>query len=413
MTVSLMTASHAAEKGSQPDPVFAVLKNANAAIAALGKDKVVNASIGAIYDEEEKFAYFSAIQDYFREINPEEMMNYAPIGGLPDFLAAAIDQIFQGNCPEGSFARAIATPGGTGAVRHVFVNYLEPGQKVLIPDWCWGNYRTIAKEHNRGFEDFKMFDEENNFNILGIKEKAAELLATQDNIVIVFNTPAHNPTGHSMSEKDWVAIIDFLKECAVNKQKKITILLDMAYIDYAGEPQETRHFFRLFAGLPKNILVTIAFSMSKSFLIYGMRSGALIGLSSSEEVVEELSRVNSASNRGVWSNGTRAAQRLLADIHKDPELKTKIDQERSKYTSLMAKRAGIFMDEAKAVGLKTFPYHSGFFITVPASNSLEATQKLTKDNIFALNLKNGIRIAICAIPTYKVPGIATKIKEAL
>ncbi|MGI6066618.1 MAG: aminotransferase class I/II-fold pyridoxal phosphate-dependent enzyme [Bacillota bacterium] len=413
MTNSLMTASHAAGKGSVPDAVFAVLQKANAAIAAIGKDKVVNASIGTIYDEDEKFTYFSTVLDYLHQAAPEEMMNYAPISGLPEFLSSAIDQVFQGNQPENTFAKAIATPGGTGAIRHVFVNYLEPGQKALVPDWFWGNYRTIAEEHMRSIETFTMFDEENKFNIPSLKEKVVQLLTAQDNLVIVFNSPAHNPTGYSLTEKEWNEVIDFLKECAGDKHKKITVLLDIAYIDYAGEAQATRKFFRLFNGLPKNLFLAIAYSMSKSFLIYGMRSGALVGLSSSEEVIEEFSRVNAISNRGVWSNGTRGAQRLLVDVTKNPELKAKIEKERAGFRELMNKRAVIFMEEAKEVGLKTFPYQSGFFITVPAPNPQAATAKLTKDHIYALHLKKGIRVAICGIPTYKIPGIATKIKDAL
>lgn len=410
---TFMVAAHAANKGSKPDPVFAIAKAANDAIKEFGKDKVVNASIGAIYDEEEKFATFQTVENYFKQISGEEMMNYAPIGGLPDFLQAAIDMTFQGNMPENSFAKAVATPGGTGAIRHVFHNYLDAGQKVLVPDWCWGNYKTIAEENHRGIATYLLFDENNNFNAADIKNKVGALLKEQDHLVIVFNTPGHNPTGHSITETDWAQVIGFLKEYAEDKQKKITILLDIAYIDFAGEPQETRKFFRLFQGLPENILVTIAYSMSKSFFIYGMRSGALIGLSSSPEAVEELSQVNIGSNRGVWSNGTRGAQKLLADVHKNPELRASIDQERAAYRQLMAKRAGIFMEEAKEVGLKTFPYHSGFFITIPALNPAEATKRLAEDRIFAVDLSKGIRIAICGVPTYKVPGIASKIQKAL
>ena len=89
-----------------------------------------------------------------------------------------------------------------------------------------------------------------------------------------------------------------------------------------GTPEETRGFMKLFGGLPENILVTIAYSMSKSYLIYGLRSGALIGLSSSEEVIEEFYRVNVCSNRGIWSNGTRCAQKLLADVENNPAFKS-------------------------------------------------------------------------------------------
>jgi len=410
---TFMAASHAEGKGSKPDPVFAIVKAANDAIKEVGQDKVVNATIGAIYDEQEHFATFPTVENHLKQMSAEEIMNYAPIGGLPEFLQAAIDLTFNGNMPENTFAKAVATPGGTGAIRHVFNNYLEPGQKALVPDWCWGNYRNIAEEHMREIDTYMLFDEDNNFNAAAVRDKVGETLKQQNNLVIIFNTPAHNPTGHSMTEGDWTQVIDFMKEYAQDTEKRITILLDIAYIDFAGEPEETRKFFRLFHNLPQNILIAIAYSMSKSFFIYGMRSGALIGLSSSKEVVEELSQVNTGSNRGVWSNGTRSAQKLLVDVWQNPELKASIDKERAFYRELMAKRADIFMTEAKEAGLKTFPYHSGFFITIPAPNPSEALKKLAEDHIFAVSFYKGIRFAICGIPTHKVPGVAQKIKNAL
>lgn len=408
-----MVGVHAKDKGHEQDAVFTVLKKANEAIASLGLDKVVNASIGAIYDENEKFASLSVVDEYFRNISPEKLMSYAPIAGTAEFQKAAIEQTFQGNQPENTFVKAVATPGGTGAVRHAFYNYLNKGEKALVPDWFWGNYRTIAEENERSLDTYVMFDESYNFTLSSVKEKTVELLKTQDNLVIVFNTPAHNPTGYSMTEQDWTEALEFLKGCAEDKNKKITVLVDLAYIDYAGKPQDTRAFMKLFKNLPENILVTIAYSMSKSFLMYGLRSGALIGISSYEEVAEEFYRVNSASNRGIWSNGTRGAQEFLADVAKNPELQAKINEERNKYMDLMVQRADIFMKEAKEVGLNTLPYHSGFFITIPAKNPSSATDKLMKDHIYALALKKGIRVAICGIPTYKVPGLAAKIKKAL
>jgi aromatic-amino-acid transaminase len=413
MNNQLLVASHAAGKGTEADAVFSILQKANAAIAKYGKANVVNGSIGAIYDEEEKFATLYAVEDYLRKLPAQELMNYAPIAGLPEFHAAAIKQTFQGCQPEDTYARAIATPGGTGAVRHVINNYLEQGQKVLIPDWAWGPYRTIAAEHLRGIETYNLFDEEYRFNLNSIMEKTEELLKTQDNIVIIFNTPAHNPTGYSITLEDWRKLIGFFKDCAVDKKKKIVPLLDMAYIDYAGTPEETRGFMKLFGGLPENILVTIAYSMSKSYLIYGLRSGALIGLSSSEEVIEEFYRVNVCSNRGIWSNGTRCAQKLLADVENNSALKAKIEEQRAFYSNLLFERAQIFIREAAEVDLQLTPYQSGFFITVPTANAQMVAERLMEERIFVVPLKKGVRVAICGIPTYKVTGIAEKIKKAL
>jgi len=413
MSSQLLVASHAAGKGTEADAVFSILQKANEAIAQFGKANVVNGSIGAIYDEEEKFATLYAVEDYLRQMPAPELMNYAPIAGMSEFQEAAIKQTFLGFQPEKTFAKAVATPGGTGAVRHVIYNYLEQGQKVLIPDWAWGPYLTIAHEQLRGIETYTMFDEEYRFNLNSIMEKTEELLQTQDNLVIIFNTPAHNPTGYSITVEEWRKLIEFFRACAADEKKRIIPLIDIAYIDYAGTPEETRGFMKLFANLPSNILVTFAFSMSKSFLIYGLRSGALIGLSSSAEVIEEFYRVNSCSNRGVWSNGTRCAQKLLADVEANPALKAKVEEQRGFFRNLLFERANIFLKEAQEIDLQLTPYHSGFFITVPTVNPKAVVEKLIQERIYVVPLKNGIRIATCGIPSYKIPGVATKIKKAL
>ena len=409
----VVAASHAADKGREPDAVFAVLKRANDAIAAYGRDKVVNATIGAIYDEDEKFVTLAKVSQHYRSLAGEELMNYAPIAGLPEFQQAAIDYTFQGQQPEGVYIKAAATPGGTGAVRHAFYNYLEQGQKALIPDWFWGPYRTIANEHQRDVATYQMFDHDYNFNLASVGQECRKLLATQDNLVVLFNTPGHNPTGYSMSEQDWTGVLDLIRSYAADTRKKITIVVDMAYIDYAGEPLETRKFMKLFGNLPENVLVTMAFSMSKSFAMYGMRSGALIGLSSAEEAAEEFSRINAYSNRGVWSNGARGAQRLLADVMKNPSLKAEIDRERAYYSELLRERADVFLKEAREVELVTMPYHGGFFITVPCDNPKAAAEKLEKENIFVVPLKMGLRFAISGLPTGKIPGLAAKTRRAL
>lgn len=413
MSVLSMAAPHAIGKGGEADAVFTALKKANEAIAKYGQDQVVNATIGAICDEQENFVSLETVRNYYHTLPAEDLMNYAPIAGLPEYLRAAIDYTFMGCQPEGTYARAVATPGGTGAVRHAFYNYLEQGEKALIPEWFWGPYRTIAEEHLRGIETYQMFDQDNNFILTSIKEKSLQLLKTQDNLTAVFNTPGHNPTGHSMSASDWQELLDFYRTCAEEQKKRIVLVLDIAYIDYAGPAEKTREFMKLFKDLPANILITFAFSMSKSFTMYGMRSGALIALSAYEEVVEEFFRINSYSSRGVWSNNTRGPQRLLADVHANPQLKAAIDRERKGYYDLMVKRADIFLKEAAEVGLKPLPYHGGFFITVPAANPRETAEKLVKDNIFVVPLKKGVRIAICAVPVHKISGIAAKTLAAL
>ena len=76
--------------------------------------------------------------------------------------------------------------------------------------------------------------------------------------------------------------IDIIKEATAGTDKTVTLLLDVAYIDYAGEKEEVRKIFKKLSNLPANILSIVAYSMSKGFTLYGQRTGAMIGVSSSK-----------------------------------------------------------------------------------------------------------------------------------
>lgn len=410
MKVTTMTASHAFGKG-RPDPSFSSAGNAGAAIAKFGKENVVDATLGVLKDDEGNFLSLPTVEKIYRSLPADELMDYAPIEGLSAFLTAAKEFMFQGHQPKGTYTSGVATMGGSGGIRHMIYNYVDEGETFLIPTWHWGPYREMATEYHRKWELYEMFDENDRFNLKGMKEKALEILAKQNTLMAIFNTPANNPSGYSMTDEDWKEITDFFRQCAKDESKKLIILWDMAYIDYAGDPHETRSFLKFFEDMPENILTAVAFSMSKAFSVYGMRGGALMCLTTSKEVADEFEQVNTYSNRTTWSNGARGVQKMLVDIMNDPATKEQIDREREAARLMLAKRAEMFVKEAKEVGLHILPYQSGFFITVPARDTAGLADKLAKRNIFVIPLARAIRFAISAVPTRQIPGLATAAKE--
>ena len=410
MKVTTMTASHAFGKG-RPDPSFSSAGNAGAAIARFGKENVVDATLGVLKDDEGNFLSLPTVEKIYRSLPADELMDYAPIEGLSAFLSAAKEFMFQGHQPKGTYTSGVATMGGSGGIRHMIYNYVDEGETFLIPTWHWGPYREMATEYHRKWELYEMFDENDHFNLKGMKEKALEILAKQNTLMAIFNTPANNPSGYSMTDEDWKEITDFFRQCAKDESKKLIILWDMAYIDYAGDPHETRSFLKFFEDMPENILTAVAFSMSKAFSVYGMRGGALMCLTTSKEVADEFEQVNTYSNRTTWSNGARGVQKMLVDIMADSAVKEQIDKEREAARLMLANRAELFVKEAREVGLHILPYQSGFFITVPARATAGLADKLAKRNIFVIPLARAIRFAISAVPTRQIPGLATAAKE--
>ena len=139
----------------------------------------------------------------------------------------------------------------------------------------------------------------------------------------------------------------------------------------------------------------------------------MIGVSSDADVIKEFADINQYTGRATWSNINRPAMRTLATIYSDPELLEKVCQERDYYYQMITARADLFTKEAKECGLTMLPYVAGFFLSIPAKNPDAICDKLHEDNIFAVPLAAGVRIAVCAVPRKKIAGMAAKVNAAM
>ena len=404
-----MAASHARDKRLK-DAIFGASAACREAAAKYGADKVTNATIGTMIDDEGKLACLPTMERVYRSLPMTDIIAYAPISGLPEYLDAVIDLTFADHKPEGYLA-SVATAGGTGAIHHAVANYAERGTYVLTSDWFWGTYNVICNECGCKLTNYTLFDEQQHFNLPVYTAKVDEILKGQDSLLVIINTPAHNPTGFSLTEEDWDGVLALTKKYAA-QGKKMSILVDIAYIDYAGEKNETRKFMDKFAGLPDNVLIMFSFSMSKGYTMYGQRTGALIGLSSSKEVIEEFKEINKYTSRATWSNINRGAMTLLTKIQQDKTALAQFEKERDDFYKLIQHRGDIFMQEAKDCGLNALPYKGGFFLSVPAKDPGAVCDELHKDLVFAVPLKLGVRIAACSVSTEKMKGIAAKVLKA-
>lgn len=393
------------------DVIFGASEACRKAAEKYGREKVTDLTIGTMIGDDGKLAVLPTVDRVYYALPMAEITAYAPIAGLPEYRKAVIDLTFAGQKPAG-YTAAVATAGGTGALHQAVANYAQPGTCVLTSDWYWSNYRVIADECGCQLATYTLFDEKQQFNREAYAEKVAELLSHQDSLVSIINTPAHNPTGFSLTEADWESVLDVTKHYAA-QGKKMILVVDIAYIDYAGEKRETRAFMQRFANLPANVLVLFAFSMSKSYTLYGQRTGALIGLSSSKDVIEEFAEVTKYSCRATWSNISRGAQALLVALHQDKAAYAAFEKERESFYQLVQHRGDIFMQEARECGLNALPYKGGFFLAVPASDPAAVCNELHKELIFAVPLKMGVRIAACAVSTEKMKGVAAKVLKAL
>ena len=112
------------------DKIFAVSGRAKAMIAKEGKDKVINATIGSLMDDEGNLVVLSSVMDAIKSLTPDDFAAYAPIGGTPAFKEA-ITKAALGKYVPKRFTSASANPGGTGGIRNAVANYTNVGDTVI------------------------------------------------------------------------------------------------------------------------------------------------------------------------------------------------------------------------------------------------------------------------------------------
>ena len=370
------------------------------------------AAIGAILDDDSKLVCLPTVEAVYRNLPINEVIAYAPIAGTPDFLEKVQVATFGKSRPNG-FTSAVATTGGTGGIHHAIWNYTEAGDTVITADWYWGAYKVLCLDMGRKLDTYKMLTDDGKFNLPALTEKVNALLAKQNSIMVIINTPAHNPTGYSLTKEDMEQVVAMLKKATEITGKQAILFLDAAYIDYAGEKDAVREVFKALDNLPERVLAIVQYSMSKGFTMYGQRLGAMICVTSSEAAAKEFFDINQYTSRATWSNNNRAAMRTLVQIYSDEALLTAVEAERDHYYKMIKARADVFVEEAKACGLPMIPYIAGFFLSVPCADSQAVCDILHKDHIYLVPLAAGVRIALCSIPLQKIPGIAAKLNDAL
>ncbi|HEY9575811.1 MAG TPA: aminotransferase class I/II-fold pyridoxal phosphate-dependent enzyme [Lachnospiraceae bacterium] len=395
------------------DEVFSTAQRAKEAMDKYGKESVFNATLGSLYDEEENLVVFDVVRQLFHELPLTEFTAYAPhFTGSEAYKESVkksvLGENYQKDYPNYFFS-VIGTPGGTGALSNTIKNYLNHGEKILLPERMWGPYKAMAKEVGGSFDCYRLFNENSAFHLSNFEGKVKELSEKQESLIVVINDPCQNPTGFKLSQEEWLAVMKILKEAS--QKTNVVLIKDIAYKDF-DTPEYGEEI--ILSDIPENLLVVYAFSLSKSLGIYGMRAGAQLAVSSSKEWMDEFETAAAFSCRATWSNASRGGMEMFAKIIETPSLKQRLLEEQKKYEKLLLERADIFITEAKECDLDILPYKSGFFLTIPVGEKVRETiTELEKQNIFTIVFDDAIRIAICGIPKRKLKGLAKKIKDTI
>ncbi len=387
------------------DPIFAL--NQEAVLRAKKGEAIVNGTVGALLDDAGTLAILPTMTKLLGEVPPLEWASYAPISGSAPFLNAVMDELFASSPALRKSAIAVATPGGTGALRHAIGNYLERGDALLTTNYFWGPYQTLADEADRRVETFRMFDDKGALDTKALDDKLGELLVSQKRVLLFLNDPCHNPTGYSMSADDWARLREVILRRA--KEGPITVLLDIAYADYALD--EEKKFIREVEPLLDHVALLFAWTASKTFTHYGLRVGALVAAVSDPSERRATENALSYSSRGTWSNCNRGGMYAVTKALTDPASKKACIAERAALRTLLTDRVRAFNLAAHEVGLRYPRYEGGFFVTVfSEENAQDKAKKMRDLGVYIVPTQGALRVALCSVAAKDVPRLVAALR---
>lgn len=393
------------------DTVFTIVKKASEAKKALGEEKVVDATIGSLYDEEGSLVAFESVFTPYEQIKKEVKAAYAgSFVGNESFRKQVYEWVVK---PSGSTLQhnVIATPGGTGALAITIQSMLSKNETLILPEIGWSSYMLMASMNNLKVKTYTLFEGEH-FHMNAFKQTCREVMKEQKKLLVIINDPCHNPTGYSMSYQEWEEVVAFLNMCG--KEVPVVLLNDIAYMDYSYDLQHCHDYIKLFDTFNENVMTIIAFSSSKSLTSYGLRCGAAILLAKDADALGQVEIVFEKAARAIWSNVPNAAMdnfTYVTTVNYDAYTK-----EKAFYIDQLKKRTTVFTTEADTCGLVYYPYREGFFVTIKVTDHKLCDayhDALMKEHIYTVKVNQGIRVGICSISVKKCKGLAKRMKEIL
>ncbi|HEY3399024.1 MAG TPA: pyridoxal phosphate-dependent aminotransferase [Geothrix sp.] len=385
------------------DPIFAL--NAEAQGRKAAGESILNATVGALLDEAGQLVVLDTVMDLWRSLGAMEVAPYAPIAGDPAFLKALV----QRHWPLlGTAGAACATPGGSGALSLSLRNFLEPGQTLLTTAPFWGPYATMAAENGMGLATAPWPGVGQALDGAVWDRALRALMKAQGRVMLWLNDPCHNPTGRSLSAADRAALTGLLRD--LSALGPVTLLLDLAYLDYTREPEAVAAALKDYAalGAEGRVLVGASMSLSKSMTLYGARGGALAFPWCGDPA---LQAALTQACRGTWSNCARAPQALLLRLAKDGKAQGRLAAEHRHWSEVLASRALALDAALEAEGMDALHWQGGFFVTVPSASPAAACEGLKTEGVFTVPLPEGLRVGLCGLRAQEAPRFAQALRK--
>jgi aromatic-amino-acid transaminase len=272
------------------DPILGVTEAFNAD----PNPKKVNLGVGVYCDEDGKVPLLECVRRVERLMTEKGAPHtYLPIDGIAAYDRAVQRLLFGADSEILNTGRAVTVQGlgGTGALKvgADFLRRFAPGAQVWISDPSWENHRALFEGAGFNVNNYPYYDPSTHW--LDFEHMVGALDQVPAGSIVVLHACCHNPTGVDPSGEQWDRILE------VVRARGHIPFLDLAYQGFGAGVDEDGAVIRRFAATPGPLFV--ASSFSKSFSLYGERTGALTILADDRD---EAARVLSQVKRVIRSN---------------------------------------------------------------------------------------------------------------
>lgn len=329
----------------------------------------------------------------------QDTKTYTGLAGDPAFSDAMVGLVL-GSAVARDRVAAVATPGGTGAIRQALelIRLASPGATVWLSAPTWPNHPSIVKYLGMKMAEYRYFDEATR----GVD--FAGLMADLGNVAagdaVLLHGCCHNPTGANLSQDQWHEVIALLKA------RGAVPLVDIAYQGFGdGLDADAWATRAVAAGFDECI---IAASCSKNFGIYRERTGLLmaVGDAARTKVVQgNLAFLNRQNYSFPPDHGARIVTTILTDPALRADWEAELEEVRLNMLGLREALAGELARLTNSDRFGFIAMHRGMFSRIGASP--EQVERMRAEH--GIYMVGDSRMNIAGLNAQTVPVLAKAI----
>jgi aspartate/methionine/tyrosine aminotransferase len=327
-----------------------------------------NATIGIATEAGEPM-HLPSIARSLVGIQAADAFDYASPGGRPGLRERWREKLLAEN--PSLRGRHFGLPVVTSAITHgLFLAgdlFVDPGDRLIVPDKIWGNYRLTYEVRLGGSLATFPFYAGGGFNVAGLARALAEEGERREKLLVLLNFP-NNPTGYVPTPAEGETIARALLDAAT-RGTRLVVVLDDAYFGlfyHLGGESMTESLFGRLIGRHPNLFAVKLDGATKELFAWGLRCGFLCVGPGRAETAQEVAEVLDAKLRGAIRSGISNVSQLSQTLVENALAASSVAEERKQKRELLRARAERVHAVAGAPRFReswqVYPFNSGYFM---------------------------------------------------